>query len=189
MGRFFWWIANDPTAPAVFIQAFASVVMMVTTIVLARTTYKYMELTRKLANTALEQLKASVRPEVEISLDFGGGRSSTGAVVFKDTVSITINNTGSGALLITKVTIGWQDSNTGDPGHMEARAFRGAVITSKGKRTETTTLSNNGKELVVDPQYLEMWKDMLAITVECSDVGGLAPISYVYQQCDGVSIV
>jgi hypothetical protein len=59
-------------------QAISAAVTAVVTFVLCLITFRYMPLTKKLADTASEQFKTSLRPLIDISIDFDRGGSPQG---------------------------------------------------------------------------------------------------------------
>jgi len=102
-GRFFWWLQHEPNAPATFVQSCAVVVTTIVTTLLCGVTYKYMVLTRHLARMATEQLRAAVRPVINLRLYFQGGQDSVGGIIFSDEVAVELTNVGNAPLVIKKL--------------------------------------------------------------------------------------
>ena len=184
--RFAWWLSHEPTAPSVLLQTICSVLSVAITAALCVITYHYMRLTRKLSETAVNQLRAVVRPIIDVHFSFGGGQDSAGAEVFKNQVYITITNTGSNPLIIKKATIRWEHSPQSAPLEEEVAAFRTVVISSRKEASHQFLMRVNGADPVVD--HFPSWSDFVQLRVVCSDLGGLAEQIYFYENASGLTV-
>jgi hypothetical protein len=152
--RFWWWLQHDQSAPAVIIQALTSLITVVLTATLCWVTYQYMQLTRTLARTAQDQLRASLRPSIEVWEEFGGAQDSTGQEIFRDRVFVLIKNTGHSPLLVTKVTADW-DHTPGQRVESEILDFRNIVLNAEKGKGYNLIMIVNGKIPVVP--HFELW--------------------------------
>lgn len=169
--RFTWWLQHDPNAPGL-IQAASALLSVLITGALCWITYRYMLLTNQITETSREQLRASVRPIISVDFYFSGGRDSVGGVVFKDRVFITIANAGSNPLIIQKATLGWSHHDDGE--FVERAApFAFKVLAPKEEAKETVIMIINGEAPKVE--HFAPWSDFVYLTVECSDLGKIAP--------------
>lgn len=144
--RFAWWLSHDSNAPSVFVQATCSACTMVITAALCRVTYRYMQLTRALSQTAAAQLRAAVRPIIAVRFSFGGGQDSCGGVSFTNQVYITIINTGSNPLIIKKATIRWEHSPQSEPLEKEVAGFKAVVISSQKEASDRFLMRIDGTD-------------------------------------------
>lgn len=184
--RFFWWIQNDANAPVVLLQSVLSVLMVGITGVLCRVTYRYMVLTRELATTARTQLQESVRPVIAVRLSFGGAQNSYGEDVFRDRADITVTNDGTVPMVIQKVVLGWDHCGDGNLVQKEVPGFRHVLVNPGNKHFEE-------QQMLVDNvapsvEHLDSWSDFVSVSVECSDLGRAAPVSYIYQHATGLQV-
>jgi hypothetical protein len=184
--RFFWWVYHDPNAPAVF-QAVASVLTVAITAILCWITYRYMVLTRHLVETTREQLKAALTPVLFVRLEFRGARDDYGGEIFKDQLYINIKNTGTNPLAIHKAVVEWEHSPTERETKAEAAGFRGVVI-SAGADDHDVVRMLKGSTL---PRFdhFGSWSDHVSVTVECSDLGGISPMTYIHQNVTGLRLL
>jgi hypothetical protein len=187
VGRFIWWLYHDQNAAATLTQAVSAAVTAIVTAILCRISYRYMVLTRQLSDTAVNQLRASVRPLIKVTLDFGGARDSYGVPVFKDKVTITIRNVGMSSIVIKKVVLEWEVSEDNEPLEVvtatgEAVGLRNVVLTPTDSHADTLRI--NAKV-----NHFGIWSDWVSATTLCEDIGGLAPVEYFYRQVDGLKIV
>lgn len=183
--RFFWWLYHDPNAPAVF-QAMASLLTVAITAVLCWVTYRYMVLTRHLVETTRKQLKAAFTPVLFVRLEFRGAKDSYGEETFKDQLYINIRNTGTNPLLIHKVVAEWEHCPTGRRVTAEAAGFRRVVINAAGDHSDVINMWDGGTLPTFD--NLRCWSGRVSVTVDCSDPGGVSPITYVHQNVTGLRL-
>jgi len=187
-GRFIWWLANDPNAAATLTQAVSAAVTAAVTVILCVITYRYMLLTKKLANTASEQFKASLRPLIDISIDFDRGSSPQGMLYFNQGI-VQVKNAGSTPVLISKAYLRWKHSGEdGDEVEIELADLRNSLIgigeTSNGRFNMQTP----GKGApVID--HFDAWSDWVHVSLKCSDIAGISKMSYGYQSATGLQVL
>lgn len=184
-GRFVWWIQHGANSTAI-IQSLCAVLATAITGVLCWITYRYMVLTRYLANMATEQLRAMVRPVVAAKLSFQGGIAN-GASFFTDEVVIEITNAGTVPLIVNRVWAEWEHSPDGEQGRMEVPGFRDVVFAAKETNIENIRLGLKGAKPAVDD--FGPWSDFFLVEIHCSDLGKLAPQTYIYQNATGLRLL
>jgi hypothetical protein len=180
--RLVWWFGNDPSG----VQAVCAILSTIITGVLCYLTYRYMRLTRELANTAMEQVRASVRPIVKVRLSFGGGASPAGQEIFKDQIVVDVTNSGA-PLLISRVWLEWDHYGDSEMVRHEVPGFRDRVFSPQEGRKETMHAWHENS--FPTPEHFPSWSDFVTAEIHCSDLGGLCPTVYVYRNADGVRIV
>jgi len=184
-GRFMWWLYHDPNAPGV-VQAIASAVTVLVTVILCALTYGYMVLTKKLADTASERFRASVRPIIEVTLDFGGALGPSGVPVFTNEAGVTISNIGPAPMVINPAFLRWQHSKTIGQERRQVAGFDKNVLAAGKKIRETQVMQIEQSDPEVDD--FETWSRDVTFEVFCWDIGGASGVQYNYQRRTGLRV-
>jgi hypothetical protein len=187
LSRFVWWWQHDANAPAIFVQALSAGVTAIVTAVLCWLNYRYLVYTQKQAETTLAQLRASMRPIIDIQLRFGGAQDSFGGDKFKDIVAIKIANVGAHPLMLRTVVCAWEHSSDAALVEQEVRPFRGIVVSAEDHAYQEFRLSVNGKPPTVE--RFDSWSDFFSVTVSCCDIGGISNVTYEYQRVTGLRVL
>jgi hypothetical protein len=143
---------------------------------------------RESAESTYQLLRASVRPVINVELGFIeriGSDSLTG--IFTNQVVITISNKGTAALVLERVIATWEHDGEGLVGEIESPGFRKLVLASGNHQKERIQTFAHNSEPQID--HFDSWRDMFQVEIQCRDLGGVTPITYLYRPADGVRLV
>ncbi len=187
-GRFVWWLAHDSNAAATLTQAVSAAITAAVTVVLCLLTYRYMLLTKQLAETASEQFRTSLRPLINISIDFDRGSSPQGRLYFNEGI-VHVKNAGTAPVLVSKAYLRWKHSpEDDDEVETELVDLRNALIgigeTSNGRFNMQA--SSKGPPVI---DHFDEWSDWVYVSLKCSDIDRIAKMSYGYQRATGLQVL
>jgi hypothetical protein len=145
-----------------------------------------MLLTKSLSKTASEQLRALVRPTIDVRYTFGG-KFENGEESFSDTIYIRITNTATVAILLQSVVAEWKHSEQIGNVQREVSPFRHMVVGSQQRVSRSLRMIVDGKPPTVD--HFPSWSDFVDVDVVCSDLAGLSTATYRYEQASGLTVI
>ena len=165
--RFIWWLYHDANAPAVM-QTFTAIATVVLTIVLVCVTWWYARLTRRMALTMEQQLRANFAPDVAFA--FIHNAYLTGGDGSEDFAgSVQIKNNGALPLKVNSLRV---------------------LVQVTGKNNQSTDLKE--AELVIGPEKMRDFRYVLSVLpgtsrgeyrlraiVTCTDLAGVSKHSFV----------
>jgi len=81
----------------------------------------------------------------------------------------------------------WEHSKQAGLVESEAVAFRDVVFAAAEKQCHTIRLHIGGSIPTVE--HFPSWSDFFEVQVQCSDIGGMCPLRYIYHRADGLHAV
>jgi hypothetical protein len=171
-----------------WVTGFAAVVTMLITAVLAYLNYRYMVLAERQTATAVEQLRAAVRPIIKVRLDFQGGQDNIGGTIFTDEILAAIQNTGANPLVLRAAKIAWYHSEGIGNIECDLPKFRDVVLDRDQRHWDVCKVCDKDGNLPAFSNF-NVWAEHVCLTVTCSDVGGLSSVTYTYQEKTGLGVV